>query len=96
MNDVIYWLSQRSEFDLVPEELPDVAYSYPRVLKVDDLRQATMYRLDEHIALQDMEVTSQEWVMQIRQLFVYGPINNKYYSFVDGTIIKQNQGKGKS
>ena len=23
----------------------------------------------------DMEVTSQEWVMQIRQLFVYGPIN---------------------
>ena len=36
MNDFIHWLSQRSEFDLVPEELPDVAYAYPRVLKVDD------------------------------------------------------------
>lgn len=94
MNDVIYWLSQRSEFDLVPEELPDVAYSYPRVLKVDDLHQATVYRLDEHIALRDMEVTSQEWVMQIRQLFVYGPINKKYYSFVDGNYYKAKSRQG--
>ena len=35
----------------------------------------------------DMEVTSQEWVMKIWHLFVYGPIN-KYYSFVDGSYYK--------
>ena len=91
MSDITHWLSQDSQFE---QELPDVAYSYPRVLKVDDLHQATTYRVGEHVALRDIEITSQEWVMQIRQVFVYGPVNNRYYLFVDGNYCKAKSRRG--
>ena len=95
MNDVIYWLSQRSEFHLVPEELPDVAYSYPRVLKVDDLHQATVYRLDEHIALQDMELV-RSGSCKFGNCLCMGPSKTSITRLWMGTIIKQNRGEEKS
>ena len=42
----------------------------------------------------DMEVTSQEWVMKIQHLFVYGPSTTSITCLWMGAIIKKNRAKG--
>ena len=39
------------------------------------------------IVIQDPNDSEKEWVLEITTLFCYGPLQNQYYLFVDGTYF---------
>lgn len=83
-SDVLYWIRRETVAPLDTQELGNMAYSYSRVLKANDIDQATVYREGEHVIIQDSEVENREWVIRVTKIFVYGPVSGIYYPFIDG------------
>lgn len=77
-SDIKYWLQQDS---IHPS---NVATSFKRVLKVTDHEIGKVYRIREYITLRDTIDDSREWLMEISMFIVYGPVQGRYYFFVDG------------
>ena len=56
-------------------------------LQPNDYDLGVMYRVGEFVVLQDSLSERREWVMEISSIIVYGPIANKYKTFVDGNYF---------
>ena len=69
------------------EELPQVAQTFRRIFKPNDYDLGVMYQVGEFVVLQDSLFERREWVMEICSIIVYGPIANKYKTFVDGNYF---------
>ena len=86
MADIKFWLEKDHLTDS-DEELPQVAQTFRRIFKPNDYDLGVMYRVGEFVVLQDSLSERREWVMEISSIIVYGPIANKYKTFVDGNYF---------
>ena len=84
VRDVQVWLERDQALQNTPQ-LPTVSQSFKRILKMDHTDYAVTYRTGEHVVLRDAQNENLEWVMKVTQFILYGPINDRYYMFVDGT-----------
>ena len=91
LRDIEHWVSQESPIIC---EMPNSAYSFKKIVKSDTLDFATTYRKGDYIILRDSDFSDREWVMQITDFIVYGPVCNQYHLFVDGNyfIAKSRHG----
>ena len=86
MADIKFWLEKDHLTDS-DEALPQVAQTFRRIFKPNDYDLGVMYRVGEFVVLQDSLFERREWVMEISSIIVYGPIANKYKTFVDGNYF---------
>ena len=86
MADIKFWL-EKDHLANLDEELPQVAQTFRRIFKPNDYDLGVMYRVGEFVVLQDSLFERREWVMEICSIIVYGPIANKYKTFVDGNYF---------
>ena len=80
LNDVMFW----TQHQLPKEDYPDVAIEYTKILINSEIGVGTVYRLGDVVAIRDPFDADAEWVMELTRIFSYGPINGRYFSFVDG------------
>lgn len=78
--DIKFWMQHK----FPKEDAPQVAYVYSKVLITNDIGIGTVYRVGDVIAIQDVFASNSEWVMELRTIISYGPIEDQYYTFVDG------------
>ena len=81
MNDVRYWLQQEG---ISLSDIPHVAPSFKRVVKLTDYGIGKIFRVGEYVTLRDTVDDSREWLLEIVMLIVYGPVNGQYHFFVEG------------
>ena len=74
-----FWLEKDHLTD--SDELPQVAQTFCRIFRPNDYNLGVMYRVGEFVVMLDSLSERREWVM------VYGPIANKYKTFVDGNYF---------
>ena len=86
LQDIRHWISVLNPGKEIPENLPCTANSYPRILKVLEYDFSTVFRTKEYVLLSDYD-QPKEWLMQISDFLVYGPLFERYYQFVDGTYF---------
>ena len=86
--DIAYWLrKEKVPFSVIT----NTCLSFSRILKVLDFGVATVFRKGENAVLDDAAVRNREWVIQIKDLFVYGPVGGKYFTFVNGIYYVAKQ-----
>ena len=81
--DITHWIRQDNP-NVDDSELGSFAVCYSRVLKCDCIDQAVTFRKGEHAIIVDSDVQDREWVIKLTNILVYGPVVNKYYSFLEG------------
>ena len=81
MNDVQYWLQQEG---ISLSDIPNVAPSFKRVLKLTDYGIGKIFRVGEYVTLRDTVDDSREWLLEIVMFIAYGPVNGQYHFFVEG------------
>ena len=74
--------------------MPNSAYSFKKIVKSDTLDFATTYRNGDYIILSDSDCSDREWVMQVTDFIVYGPVCNQYHLFVDGNYFVAKSRRG--
>ena len=77
--DVTHWILKQST---VPDdEIPSSAVLLCADSKSNTLEMAAVYKVGDYVILQDSEVDSREWVMQVTEFLVFGAVGGKYHSF---------------
>ena len=66
---------------MTAEECTNIGKKY---LINNDIEVGTVYRIGDTIAIRDVLSPHSEWVMELKDIFVYGPVRNSYFTFVDG------------
>ena len=79
MANIKFWLEKDHLTD--SDELPQVAQTFCRIFRPNDYNLGVMYRVGELVVMLDSLSERREWVM------VYGPIANKYKTFIDGNYF---------
>ena len=74
-----------SHLPLRNSTLPLTCRSFKKLVKSDRCDLAIVYRVGETIVINDPIDDQKEWVMTITSFILYGPVENKYHIFVDGT-----------
>ena len=82
-DDIQHWLQQDGVHPSFPT---NVASSFKRILKVTEYGIGKVYRIGEHVILRDTVDDSRERLMEIAMFIVYGPVQDCYYFFADGSI----------
>ncbi len=81
--NIKYCLATFNPLDELPQPFSKVVRTYSRVVKMNDYDLGVTYRKGDTVIVSDYE-QPQEWVMQVTEFLVYGPIFDQYYHFIDG------------
>ena len=84
MSDIKYWIQQDG---INSSDLPNIASSFKRILKVTDYGIGKVFRVGEYVTLRDTVDDGREWLLETTKFIVYGPVNSQYYFFVDGNYF---------
>ncbi len=76
--DIKYWLATFNPLDELPQPFSKVVRTYSSVVKMNDYDLGVTYRKGDTVIVSDYE-QPQEWVMQVTEFLVYGPIFDQYY-----------------
>lgn len=90
INDIRFWLR---EFEL-DQDLPNVCQTYARVVKNTDYDIATVYRTGEYVVVRDAQTEEKEWLVQLTDIIVYGPIGNLFHYYLNGTYYSAKTSRG--
>ncbi len=91
--DIQHWLSSFYPNKQLPSQLPRIVQTYSRVLKSNVYDFAVVYRKNECVIISDYD-QPQEWVMQVTELMVYGPVFNEFHHFIDGEYLVAKSVRG--
>ena len=50
----------------------------------NEIDEPTVYRNGDIVAIKDPYASDSEWIIEIKCIVLYGPIDRKYFTFVDG------------
>ena len=80
-NDITYWVRKNG---VTPLGWCNYCISFKRIVRVTDFVVAIVFRKGENAVLRDSDYVDREWVVEIKSFLVYGPLNGRYFYFVDG------------
>ena len=94
LRDVLHWIKEAYP-DVTAEECTNIAKRFSRILINNDIEMGTVYRISDTIAIRDALSPHTEWVMELKDMFVYGSVRNSYFTFVDGEFYAPQTIRGR-
>ena len=80
--DLSFWISKHGG------TIPDIVPCYKKLIKCDDFDVALVYRVGEHVVLEDPDNNRIEWVLKIKKFLLFGPFKGMYFTFLDGQYYR--------
>ena len=88
IDDISFWLSYISGSEVSMECVPVGAILYKKLLKSNEVHDATVYHIGESVAIQKYSDDSLEWIVEISKIVSLGPYEGNFYTFLIGKHFK--------
>ena len=84
LRDIKHWVQEVSDDILSEESFPQVGLVFSKIIVPNEIDVPTVYRNGDIVAIKDPYASDSEWIIEIKCIVLYGPIDRKYFTFVDG------------
>ena len=82
--DIKHWVLEITHADIHEDSFPQIAQFFSKILILNEIDVPSIYRTGDTVIIKDAYADDSEWTLEIKCIILYGPIENKYFTFVDG------------
>lgn len=82
--DIKHWVLETTQANLPDDSFPQIAQSFSKILVPNKIDVPSVYRVGDTVIIKDAYADDSEWISEITSIILYGPVENKYFTFVDG------------
>ena len=84
IRDIKHWVLETTHAHLDDDSLPQIGQFFSKILIPNEIDVPSIYRIGDTVIIKDAYTDDSEWTLEIKSIILYGPIENKYFTFVDG------------